>query len=421
MAILLPGMGFQALDENGEIIPSGNVRVKNYSDGTPAVTYQDSAATIQNPYIIPLSESGYADIYLAGGTYEILLSDSDDTLIRTISKFTPFEGNNGGTNYGNKEEFIATASQANYTSSDIPIGTVSVHVNGLMLDTTLYSVSGNVITFSPVLNAGDQVIYEYSSEAIGGASSGAGNIWASTTNYGVGIIVSYNGEVYVCTSSNLNKRPDLEPTYWAISKGSALWNVTKNYGIGDIISYGSFVYVSLALNIGKQPDTETTYWKNITLGMVWGSGKNYLIGDVVTEGTLIYIALTDNINKQPSTNDTDWEQIDKRSVVQIADATPGDTTTHTFDYDDGDMQQITCPAAGTLTLAFDNFPTGRVAGFIVDLVNGGDCEMAYPAGMFFANKTEPILTEAGTDRVLVMSDKDAVLTLTVVAYDIGTV
>lgn len=309
MAILLTNVGFQPLDTNGEIIPNGTVRINNYSDGTPVISFQDSSATIQNPYEVPLSDSGYAEIYLAGGEYEIILADSDGTTVRTIPRFIPFEGNNGGINYGLREEFTASAGQATYTSTDVPLGSVSVHKDGALMASTLYSVSGNVVTFDPVLDAGDFIIYEYSSEAISGGGSGAGGtIWDSATGYSVGDIVSYNGEVYVAVASSTNKIPASEPTYWSISKGSALWNVSKNYGTGDIVSYGSYIYLALATSIGQQPDTATTYWKNITLGMVWDSGKNYLIGDITTEGTTIYVALTDNINKQPSTNATDWKQ-----------------------------------------------------------------------------------------------------------------
>ena len=317
MAVMLVDVGFQPLDENGSIIPSGFVRINNYGDGSPAISYQDSDATIQNEYKTPLSASGFANIYLAGGVYEIILSDSDDTTVRTISKYTPFEGNNGGTNYGTREEFIATLGQANYTSTDVPIGSVSLHVNGLLLETSLYTVVGNVVTFSPVLDAGDSVVYEYSSEALGGGSVGAGTIWDNATGYAVGTIVSYNGIVYVATSSSTNKRPDLEPTYWAISKGGALWGVGTNYVAGDIVSYGNYIYVALSTSIGQQPDTETAFWKNITLGMVWNSGKNYFIGDIITEGSDIYVSLSANIGKQPSANIADWQNAGSSAIGSV--------------------------------------------------------------------------------------------------------
>ncbi len=98
------------------------------------------------------------------------------------------------------------------------------------------------------------------------------------------------------------------------------------------------------------------------------------------------------------------------AVRQITDASPATTTTHTFNYTNGDMQQITCPAAGTLTIAFSNFPTGDVAGFIIDLVNGGNCTITWPT-MIKAGGAFPTFTTAGTDRMIVVSDKDGVLAL----------
>ena len=56
--------------------------------------------------------------------------------------------------------------------------------------------------------------------------------------------------------------------------------------------------------------------------------------------------------------DCNGNMITGSSYAQIADATPATGTTHTFNYSSGDMQQITCPAAGTLTLAVSNFPSG---------------------------------------------------------------
>ena len=119
--------------------------------------------------------------------------------------------------------------------------------------------------------------------------------------------------------------------------------------------------------------------------------------------------------------DYNGKTANKSSVRGIADATPSTGTTHTFDYSNGDMQQVTCPAAGTLTLAISNMPTGSVSGFIVDIINGGNCEITYPAGMLFQNGVKPRLTVAGTDRLMIMSDKDGVTSLTVVGYNLGTV
>jgi len=105
------------------------------------------------------------------------------------------------------------------------------------------------------------------------------------------------------------------------------------------------------------------------------------------------------------------------SYQQIADASLG-TGTHTLDYSLGDMAQVT--ATGDFTLAFSNFVTGKVCTMILDCVNWGDWTITYPAGMLFSGETLPEMS-SGTDRVLVVKDKDDVYSFFVVGSGIGTV
>ena len=108
------------------------------------------------------------------------------------------------------------------------------------------------------------------------------------------------------------------------------------------------------------------------------------------------------------------------AVRQTTDSSPTTGTTATLNYAAYDMRQLTCPASGTLTIAFTGFPSGDVAGFILDLVNGGNCIVNWPGGMLFAGGESPALTTAGTDRLIIISDKDGVLTLIESAMDIKT-
>ena len=109
--------------------------------------------------------------------------------------------------------------------------------------------------------------------------------------------------------------------------------------------------------------------------------------------------------------------LDNQSVRQIADASLS-SGTYTFNYANGDMQQLT--ATGSITIAFSNFPSD-VAGFIIDAVNWGSYTITHPAGMYFASGEAPEYTASGTDRLLVTKDKDDVYTLTVIAKDIKVV
>lgn len=109
------------------------------------------------------------------------------------------------------------------------------------------------------------------------------------------------------------------------------------------------------------------------------------------------------------------------SYRQIADASPVTATTHTLDYSAGDMQQVTCPAGGTLTISYSGFVSGKVCTFILDLVNGGNCTITYPLGTLFAGGAAPTLTVAGIDRLVVTKDKDNVYSIVVAGADIKAV
>ena len=109
--------------------------------------------------------------------------------------------------------------------------------------------------------------------------------------------------------------------------------------------------------------------------------------------------------------DCNGKTINASSALQIADASLG-TGTHTFDYSQGDMQQLT--ATGSITIAFSNFVTGKVCAMIIDAVNWGAYTITLPGGMLFSNATSPYFTVSGTDRLVVLKDKDDVYTMTIV-------
>ena len=134
-------------------------------------------------------------------------------------------------------------------------------------------------------------------------------------------------------------------------------------------------------------------------------------------GTIETITENNTTPKLGGELDCNSKTINGASVREIASATPLTGTTHTFNYANGDLQKITAPAGGTLTLAFSNMPTGKVCAFIFDIVNGGNCTITHPIGMKFAKGTAPDYTVSGTDRILVTKNSADEYALTVVAED----
>ena len=150
-------------------------------------------------------------------------------------------------------------------------------------------------------------------------------------------------------------------------------------------------------------------------------GGAILMGDTIVASNAFANLIEDLTPQLGGALDCNGKTINGSSVRQIADASPANATTHVCNYALGDMQKITCPNAGAITLALSGFPAGVTSGFILDVVNGGSCTITYPAGMEFDEKSAPVFTAVGTDRVLITSDKNGVFSLVVSARNTGTI
>ena len=174
--------------------------------------------------------------------------------------------------------------------------------------------------------------------------------------------------------------------------------------------------------VDKQDDTDW-YGAFDTLGDTIVFGDTLLNGkiDNLPTDTGILALVDDTAPKLGGDLDFNGKSSVRSAVKQIDNATPLDGSTFTFDYTLGDVQRITAPAGGTLALAFTGFPTGAVAGCVLDIVNGGNCTISHPSGMFFEDGTPPVYTPNGTDRVVVITDKFGTLYLSVVALNMKVI
>lgn len=170
---------------------------------------------------------------------------------------------------------------------------------------------------------------------------------------------------------------------------------TTGYSLGMSVSYtDGFNYISKIDNNLVEPtsETNTTEW------------------DFIEAVSPAQLALKADIASPTFTGTVtapiiDTATLTKSSYTQIADASLG-TGTHTFDYTDGDMQQLT--ATGDITITFSNLVVGKVCTMIIDAINWGDFTITLPAGILFNNNTIPTFTSGGTDRIIVIKDKDEV-------------
>ncbi len=113
--------------------------------------------------------------------------------------------------------------------------------------------------------------------------------------------------------------------------------------------------------------------------------------------------------------DSNGKTLNRSSYRQINDASIGGGT-HYFNYNNGDMQQLTF--TNDSAIAFSGFVSGQVCTMIIDFVNGGSWTPMYPSALQFEANTRPVLTVSGTDRLMVIKDKDDIYTLIVLALDI---
>jgi hypothetical protein len=78
---------FQGIDNGGQVVGLGTLKFTHSSTGLDALTYQDSSLTIPNTNPINLTASGKAEVYLANGTYDVVLKDSLGVVVWSETDF----------------------------------------------------------------------------------------------------------------------------------------------------------------------------------------------------------------------------------------------------------------------------------------------------------------------------------------------
>ena len=122
--------------------------------------------------------------------------------------------------------------------------------------------------------------------------------WSSTTVYGFGVPVTYNGQDYISqTNGNLNNLPNASPTNWvSLPLGSSIsengfvatdvgrmirlfsapqqWSPSTTYAAGTNVTYNGEYFTSLqSSNTNNEPDISLTWWVINTSAAIytWGT------------------------------------------------------------------------------------------------------------------------------------------------------
>ncbi len=100
---------FQAIGNDGKVVPYGKLYVRDHYSGLDVVTYQDSEATIPNVTPVVMTASGKGKVFLPLGVYDIELHTQTDVIVWTLENFI-------STAFTNDEVFAAAQQTAIDTS-----------------------------------------------------------------------------------------------------------------------------------------------------------------------------------------------------------------------------------------------------------------------------------------------------------------
>ena len=234
----------------------------------------------------------------------------------------------------------------------------------------------------------------------------AGSLYFNNPN---SVMRVYNGTVWQDASSSVNGTAN-RYDYTVETPDQTVFLAEYDVGFVD-------VYLNGVRLVGE--DFTATNGTSITLteGVPVGSSV-YIIGFGNFSLDMTVPTLTGQEGKFLSAHGDALYWDNPLPCYQIADASAA-TGTYTFDYAQGDMQQLT--ATGNISIAFTNFPVGKVTTFIIDAVDWGTHVVSFDSGILFAKGKVPVFSSGGTDRLVVVKDKDEVFSLFMVGTGIATV
>jgi len=430
------------VEENAGITPATNTKITYDAKGLvtsgEAATTADIADSTDKRYVTD-TEAGHIDNLSGTNTGD----NSVNTLYSDLETNVPTALDTGtvtGTSYGihsdsGDDDIIlvqATTTDAGLLSADKwdEIVANSLKETNVTTDLTQTPTTTQVTVHS---SDGDDIIILQASDTIAGVMSVDHHDKLDGIEADADVNLDAAGMEALISHDNLQNITAKQHIDWTVDDADVIHSA--NYTNTTYVS-GDFVHDDLnsvaadehidwtvddAKVIHADNYTNTTYddsdFVDLTTAQSVGGIKTFTAAPVLPSTTIIEVA-TDTTPQLGGDLDFNGKTMNKSAVRQVADDSGSGTVT--FDYDTEDMIQYTATAALT-TLTFSNFPSGDVAGYIIDAVDWGNYAITHPGTMLFAAGTAPTYTTDGTDRILVTSDKDGILTLTVIAQDIKAV
>ncbi|MBK8856797.1 MAG: hypothetical protein IPN11_03700 [Opitutaceae bacterium] len=127
--------------------------------------------------------------------------------------------------------------------------------------------------------------------------------WNSSSNYSVGDIIVYSGELYRCISSHSNRTPP-DTGYWLQQMPYTTWNSAKSYAIDDLaVAPTGIIYRCISSHSNRPPLTNLgTYWAAAT---PWSSGTAYALNELVSTASGAYVRCVSAHTSDLTTNTTE--------------------------------------------------------------------------------------------------------------------
>ena len=146
--------------------------------------------------------------------------------------------------------------------------------------------------------------------------------WTGDTDYGINVLVKYNGIVYKSTKthnsgSTFEDNIDKWETFYEGYNYRSAWLPTTKYVINDLVKYGASIFRCVETHTSGDTEIDPAKFDLELLGSQhdgdWESTTVYNQGDIVRYGGTLYYAINNNIDSNPSAGevfDSDDSTID---------------------------------------------------------------------------------------------------------------
>ena len=150
------------------------------------------------------------------------------------------------------------------------------------------------------------------------------NTWTENTNYNLGDIIKYNGNIYICIEKHLSSTTsiglEIDQLKWntiVTSDNWALdWDINVRYRASDIVRYGGIIYRCIEGHTSASSpvvglENDQVKWETVINGVdyvgEWIITTKYKVNDVVKKDSLLYICVSNHVSSDFTSEQANWQ------------------------------------------------------------------------------------------------------------------